>query len=117
MTTDHIPHLRSVESNGPQTRTDGYGEWEVATPCGGCQRVTAPGELITKYRRTWWHQTCAVRDVAAGNARAAWIALGHDLARSPRAYNVRESRAIVGALLGMIHDPDLYDEDDETVAS
>ena len=114
--TSHIPHLRTVESVGPVPSYDPLGG-DIATPCGGCQRVTAPGELITKYRRGWWHQTCAVRDVAAGNARAAWIALGHDLARSPRSYRVGESRAIVGALLGMVHDPDLYDEDDETVSS
>lgn len=50
----------------------------------------------------------------ATRARGGWH-LGHDLARSPRSYGVKETRAIVGALLGMVHDPD--DADDAGVAS
>lgn len=105
---EHIPHLRAIPSIGPiEGRDPATGAPDdLATPCAGCQRIVQPGEPIVKYRRTWWHQTCATRDVSAGNARAAWLALGHDLARSPRSYRVGEARAIVGALLGMVYDPD-----------
>lgn len=123
-----MPTLRSTPAHGAPTQHPDYiyaddtGERHVvrgpvreATPCGGCQRVTAEGELITKYRHAWWHVACARRDIDAGNPRAGWLALGHDLARSPRSYGVKETRAIVGALLGMVHDPD--DADDAGVAS
>lgn len=121
------PHLRSVASTGETTafassrlteaeRAQYANEdYRIATPCGGCQCVPAAGQEITKYRRSWWHLECAERDAAQAGPRASWMALGHDLARSPRAYNVRETRAIVGALLGMVHDPDSarYDEPDD----
>lgn len=99
-----IPRLRAVPSTGaPAEQVDGQLA-PVATPCGGCQRLTEQGEPITKYRGTWWHLFCANLDANAGNPDQAWLALGYDLARSPRAYNVRESRAIIGALLGMLED-------------
>lgn len=101
-----IPHLRAIPSVGPV-------DFMEPTPCGGCQKDIAAGEKITKYRRSWWHSDCATRDVNAGNPVAAWIALGHDLARNPRSYRVGETRAIVGALLGMVHDPDVEMYSDE----
>lgn len=117
--TDHIPHLRSVKSTGPRApiywRDENGGRHQLerpSRPCGGCQRLTTEGDLVVKYRHTWWHQECATRDIGAGNARQAWLALGHDLARNPGGYRVRDTRAIVGALLGMIADPDEYTEDD-----
>lgn len=109
MSTNHIPKLHLVESVGPAHNPQGE---ILATPCGGCQKPTDAGELITKYRRSWWHDACAQRDITAGHAKEAWLALGHDLARSPGSYRVKETRAIVGALLGMIHEPDEYTEDD-----
>lgn len=119
MRTDHIPHLRVVPSAGPRQPivTPDETGGEIVTrrpsiPCGGCQKVTAEGQLVTKYRRTWWHADCAKRDVEAGNAPAAWLALGHDLARSPRSYSVGETRAIVGALIGMIAEPEQQEPDD-----
>lgn len=96
----HIPRLRAVPSVGPIVRADGE---ILDTPCAGCQFDTQSGQRITKYRRSWWHETCAERDIQAGNPREAWLALGHDLARSPGSYRVKETRSIVGALLGMIH--------------
>lgn len=108
---DHVPHLRAIPSVGPVKR-DGHD----GTPCGGCQRLTRVGELVTQYKVGWWHSDCARRDIESGSPRAAWIALGHDLARSPRSYNVRESRAIVGALLGMVHDPDAEFGDEESAS-
>lgn len=123
MTYSKIPHLRSVPSAGyPGTfsvpHEDGVTtEHEKrVTPCGGCQHVTVEGDEITKYRRTWWHKTCAEKDIAAGNPGQAWLALGHDLARSPRSYNVGESRAIVGALLAMIYDPTEWEDLDYSPA-
>lgn len=107
MTDNHIPRLRSIPSVGP-LKNQGAFDHRQPTPCGGCQCIIADGAHITKYRRTWWHVGCAEQDVASGNVHAAWLALGHDLARSPRDYKVGESRAIVGALLGMIGDPDAY---------
>lgn len=115
----HMPTLRAVPAQGaPVPRPDHIVSDEMGSrivrgpiqeprPCGGCQRLTVEGELITKYRHTWWHAACARRDIAAGNATDGWLALGHDLARSPRSYRVGEIRSIVGALLGMIHEPDI----------
>lgn len=113
----HIPPLRAVPSVG-NFAAQVSDDW-AGTPCGGCQELTDPGDMIVKYRRSWWHKTCADRDIEQGNPRAAWIALGHDLARNPGGYRVRETRAIVGALLGMVHDPDADAAypDDEDVAS
>lgn len=109
MTSD-IPHLRAVESIGQHHYDDGE---ITGTPCGGCQQLTSPGQLISQYRgRTWWHTACAERDIKSGNTRHAWLALGHDLARSPGSYRVKETRAIVGAILGMVYDQDAEAEDE-----
>jgi len=110
MTDFSIPTLRSIESVGP-LKSQGIFDHRESTPCAGCQAVPADGDKITKYRHRWWHEECARRDVESGNVKAAWLALGHDLARSPRSYRNTEARAIVGALLGMVHDPDLYASD------
>lgn len=93
------PPLRAIHSTGPL-----YGAPAGNSRCGGCQKTIAVGESITNYRGTWWHQACSLSDIQAGSPREAWLALGHDLARYPRAYKVTESRAIIGALLGMIHE-------------
>ncbi len=106
----HMPTLRAVPAQGaPLPKPDYYNDGAIQEPrpCGGCQRLTVEGELITKYRHTWWHATCARRDIDSGNATAGWLALAHDLARSPRSYRVGEIRSIVGALLGMIHERDM----------
>jgi hypothetical protein len=116
---NHIPRLRAVPSVGNFSDHMTEDEW-VGTPCGGCQNLTKLGELITKYRRSWWHKSCADLDIDSGNVVAAWISLGHDLARNPGSYRVKETRAIVGALLGMIQDPDIEMEaelDDEEMTS
>ncbi len=117
MTTDRIPHLRVVRSVGrpkPMLATDPDGRQVIyerkSRPCGGCQQVTAEADTIVKYRRTWWHKECADRDIDAGNPEAAWTSLAHDLARSPRSYNVGETRAIVGWLLGRLDRAGVDDE-------
>lgn len=115
----HMPTLRAVPAQGAPVPRPDYiyndGEGTVVVrgpiqeprPCGGCQRLTVEGELITKYRHAWWHAACARQDIDSGNATAGWLALAHDLARSPRSYRVGEIRSIVGALLGMIHERDM----------
>lgn len=110
--TDHIPALRATESTGTRKPTVVVDDSGVTTyerqsyPCAGCQNLTVEGDLITKHRKTWWHLTCAQADVKAGDPREAWLSLGHDLARSPGSYGVKDTRGIVGALLGIIREQD-----------
>lgn len=114
--TPHRPPLRVIESTGNHrdaASADPAVPWK-GTPCGGCQHLTADGEEITRYSGTWWHLSCAQADLATAPAAQGWLTLAHQLARSPGSFRVGETRAIVGALIGLVASPpESYDDQDD----
>lgn len=106
------PKLSSIPSIGPRL-DEFYAEGrmyvnERSTPCPICRKGIAAGEPISYVRGDWAHAACATSHLIAGGAASAWLALGSDLARHPRAYKTAETRLIVNQLLrlaaGMVPD-------------
>lgn len=99
------PKLSTIPSTGP--RLDEYyiegrmymNEW--STPCPFCDGPIIGGQNISHVRGAWGHAECATDSLVAGSAGSAWLALGSDLARHPRAYKTAETRLIVNQLLRM----------------
>lgn len=97
------PKLSTIPSTGP--RLDEYhvegrmyvNEW--STPCPFCDNPIVGGQPISYVRGTWAHAACATDHLVTAGAASAWLTLGSDLARHPRAYKTAETRLIVGNLL------------------
>lgn len=97
------PLLSSIPSTGPKVikwRMDGHEYTQThATPCEFCKGPIAEGAEISYFRGAWVHARCAADSLITGGADSAWLALGSDLARHPRAYRTAETRLIVNQLL------------------
>jgi hypothetical protein len=97
------PKLSTIPSTGP--RLDEFfvdGRMYVnqrSTPCPFCETAIAAGEPISFVRGDWAHAACATDSLVSGGAANAWLTLGSDLARHPRAYKTAETRLIVNQLL------------------
>jgi hypothetical protein len=98
------PKLSTIPSTGPRLNeyydADGsmyVHEW--STPCPMCGKNIVGGEDISYLRGTWAHAGCATTSLISGQAAGAWLALGSDLARHPRAYKTAETKLIVNQLL------------------
>jgi hypothetical protein len=97
------PKLSTIPSTGPRLDefyVDGrlYMN-ERATPCPFCRKPISAGEDISFVRGEWAHAGCATNSLVSGSAASAWLTLGSDLARHPRAYKTAETRLIVNQLL------------------
>lgn len=97
------PHLKSIPSTGPRLdefHVDGrlYIN-ERSTPCPVCEGSISSGQQISFLRGGWAHASCATNSLITNGAVNAWLALGSDLARHPRAYGTLETRLIVNQLL------------------
>lgn len=86
---------------GPQPLSDGSVVHTEAwgSTCPGCSKVPAAGEQITKIFHAWWHANCGAVYLRSTAADEAWLALGHQLERSPSKFNNAEIKAIARNLL------------------
>jgi hypothetical protein len=86
---------------GPVTSTGGtvFETTRWGSTCPGCGKVPAAGQKITKISGVWWHGTCGAAYLRTAGADEAWIALAHQLERSPSRFNNAETKAIVRNLL------------------
>lgn len=69
------------------------------TVCPGCDKVPAAGQRITKIFHAWWHASCGAAYLRTTAADEAWLALGHQLERSPSRFCNAETKAITRNLL------------------
>ncbi|MEV8036720.1 hypothetical protein [Streptomyces sp. NPDC086182] len=69
------------------------------TTCPGCDKVPAAGQRITKIFHSWWHATCGAAYLRSTAADEAWLALAHQLERSPSRFCNAETKAITRNLL------------------
>jgi hypothetical protein len=97
------PHLSLIRSTGPKkyiSSIDGEPR-QFSSPCGICATAISEGRDISYFRGSWVHATCASNTLISGSAVNAWLVLGADLARHPRAYNVADTKSIVNQLMKM----------------
>lgn len=106
MTETHPIRIALSESKGafpggPQPLSDGSIVHTVAwgSTCPGCEKVPTAGQQITKIFHAWWHATCGVAYLRSTAADEAWLALAHQLERSPSKFNNAETKAITRNLL------------------
>lgn len=104
--TEHRIRISVSTSKGPfpaetHPSVDGppiqLSEW--GTVCPGCCKVPEAGQDITKIFYSWWHATCGAAYLRSTAADLAWIALGHQLERSPSKFTNPETKAITHNLL------------------
>ncbi|MGW3846904.1 hypothetical protein [Streptomyces fagopyri] len=96
-----LSESRGPIPGGPVTSTDGtvFQTTGWASTCPGCEKIPAAGQQITKISGVWWHGTCGAAYLRSTGANEAWLALGHQLERSPSRFNNAETKAIVHNLL------------------
>lgn len=70
-----------------------------ASKCPGCDRIPQAGQQITKIFHAWWHASCGAAYLRSTAADEAWLALAHQLERSPSKFNNAETKAITHNLL------------------
>ncbi|QXE36947.1 hypothetical protein KQY30_24800 [Streptomyces sp. GMY02] len=86
---------------GPRPVSDGGTVHTVpwGSICPGCDRIPAAGQQITKIFHAWWHASCGASYLRSTAADEAWLALAHQLERSPSKFNNAETKAITHNLL------------------
>ncbi|MGX9887360.1 hypothetical protein [Streptomyces sp. NPDC002276] len=89
-----IPGGPVVSTGGNVFETTTWG-----STCPGCSKVPAAGQKITKIFHTWWHATCGAAYLRSTAADEAWLALAHQLERSPSRFTNAETKAITKNLL------------------
>ncbi|MCT9078785.1 hypothetical protein [Streptomyces fulvoviolaceus] len=72
-------------------------DWGSVYP--GCDKVPAAGQRITKIFHAWWHASCGAAYLRSTAADEAWLALAHQLERSPSRFRNAEVKAITRNLL------------------
>lgn len=80
--------------NGSTVDTIGWG-----STCPGCEKVPTAGQQITKIFHAWWHANCGAAYLRSTGADEAWLALAHQLERSPSRFTNAETKAITHNLL------------------
>jgi hypothetical protein len=109
-------NLSSIVSDGPRYLPVSDGSvYTHATPCPVCDGTIEAGEFISKigdetYGARWAHKDCAEKAFNAASIRGAWVMLGADAARRPRAYKAKELTVILEHLVQIAH-RDEYDEE------
>ncbi|MDX2696846.1 hypothetical protein [Streptomyces ipomoeae] len=96
-----VSESKGAIPGGPHTLADGYIVDTIAwaSKCPGCDKVPAAGQKITKIFHAWWHATCGAAYLRSTAADEAWLALAHQLERSPSKFNNAETKAITRNLL------------------
>lgn len=69
------------------------------TVCPGCDKIPAKGEKITRIFHAWYHANCGAAYLRSTAADEAWLALAHQLERSPSKFTNPETKAITRNLL------------------
>lgn len=92
-----VPGWVHVNDVGEHITVSGLG-----TECPGCGEVPEAGQAITKIFSSWWHDLCGAAHLRDMGVDAAWVALGHQLERSPSRFSNPETKAIVRNLLRII---------------
>lgn len=97
------PQLKTIQSAGPKRTTwiiEGQRRiHERYTPCEFCEELIADGAEISFFRGGWLHAGCATKALMESEAKNAWLALGADMARHPRAYSAAETKVILNQLM------------------
>jgi len=97
------PQLKTIQSSGPKRTTwiiEGQRHvHERYTPCEFCEKRIEEGADISFFRGDWLHADCATKSLMELEAHNAWLALGADLARHPRAYSAAETKVILNQLM------------------
>lgn len=96
-----VSESKGAMPGGPVTLSDGSTIYTEAwgTTCPGCQKVPGPGEKITRIFYAWWHANCGAAYLRSTAADEAWLALAHQLERSPSKFSNPETKAITRNLL------------------
>ncbi|MFJ5306113.1 hypothetical protein [Streptomyces sp. NPDC088350] len=89
-----IPGGWREDTGGKAVQTAAWG-----SVCPGCDKVPAAGQRITKIFYAWWHASCGAAYLRSTAADEAWLALAHQLERSPSKFNNAETKAITRNLL------------------
>lgn len=111
--------LSVIESTGPKHLPVSDGTvYTHATPCPVCDGTIEAGEFISKvgdetYGARWAHKDCAEKVFNAASIRGAWLLLGADAARRPRAYKAKDLTTILEHLVQIAH-RDEYDAEFES---
>lgn len=110
------PKLISQPSDGPREHPQRNGlVWVQSTPCPVCRGAIVKGQPITYFDGRWAHGKCVSDHLLTVGSAGAWLTLGAQLARYPRAFKAAETKVIVGQLLRMAGqmEPDDYRLDEE----
>lgn len=103
-------------SEGPRVHPQPDGSTYVtATPCPVCDGTIEAGEFISKIGtydsgQRWAHKECAEKAFNAASIRGAWLMLGADAARRPRAYKAKDLTIILEHLVQIAY-RDEYDDE------
>ncbi|MEU9183348.1 hypothetical protein AB0D14_02020 [Streptomyces sp. NPDC048484] len=89
-----IPGGWREDTGGRAVQTADWG-----TLCPGCDKIPAKGEKITRIFHAWWHANCGAAYLRSTAADEAWLALAHQLERSPSKFTNPETKAITRNLL------------------
>lgn len=89
-----IPSEWREDTGGRAAQTADWG-----TLCPGCNKIPAKGEKITRIFHGWWHANCGAAYLRSTGADDAWLALAHQLERSPSKFTNPETKAITRNLL------------------
>lgn len=92
--TGPIPGGPVELDNGTTINTVGTGSL-----CPGCDKVPTAGQDITKIFHAWWHANCGAAYLRRTGTDEAWLALAHQLERSPSKFSNAETKAITHNLL------------------
>ncbi|MET0415790.1 MAG: hypothetical protein ABW022_07195 [Actinoplanes sp.] len=99
----NTPQLKTIASSGPKRTTwiiEGQRHvHERYTPCDFCEKRIEDGAEISFFRGEWLHAACATKALLESEAHNAWLALGADMARHPRAYSAAETKVILNQLM------------------
>jgi hypothetical protein len=110
--------LSYIPSDGPRVHPQPDGSNYVkATPCPVCDGTIEAGEFISKVGTEdlgtrWAHKDCAEKLFNAQTIRNAWVMLGADAARRPRAYRAKDLTTILEHLVQIAHRDEYDDEFD-----
>lgn len=114
--------LSTIVSDGPKHLPVSDGTvYTHATPCPVCDGTIEAGEFISKIGtydsgQRWAHKDCAEKAFNAQSIRGAWVMLGADAARRPRAYKAKDLTTIIEHLVQIAH-RDEYDDEFEVDAA
>lgn len=108
--------LSFIDSSGPRRHPQPDGSTYVtATPCPVCDGTIEAGEFISKVGTEdlgarWAHKDCAEKLFNAQSIRSAWVMLGADAARRPRAYKAKDLTVILEHLVQIAYRDEFEEE-------